>query len=442
MQTQPQSTQKKVTTTWNGSWTNGLPNSYSDVVLEAEYDTGLNGSFSCNNLTINANLTIEADTQIKVIGSLVSQSSSAVFNIANKGEFILLHPTVDTSTVKLTVNFTIPHPLQRYDCWFLSSPISDVAIQNISPDTPLTSRFYEVACRTDRVIDEYWQIDSNRNTISGKGYYIRTPHGFSTAPSNWNITINNLAEGNINKGVINHTPSFTSDNDLIAKEYYIVGNPYLGNLDLRKFFERNREKIIDRIHILFSKNNGGPEWYVHLNPIESRSSRFSTEIRPFQAFGVTYKNPEDTDKTLVFTPDMQIIQKNFEHNYFNLEYKQNSANIPVGCCTYNADAFETSFNSYSDEKFLLAFRSNELNMVLHQGEPPYEGQIIDLYYKAKVTKDYTISLNGYGGSFNDFKIVLIDNELNTVTDLKDNSYTFAGVSGESSADRFKIQITK
>ncbi len=444
MQIEPQSTQKITTTTWNGSWTNGLPNPYSDVVLEAAYNTGINSSFSCNDLIINANLTIEANTHIKVLGSLVSQSSSAVFNIANKGEFILLHPLVDTSTVKLTASFTPQSLLQRLDYWLLSSPISGITVHSISPDT-LSNRFYEygygVSSTTNELFNGYWNIDITAKTISAKGYLIRTPNNFPGTPSSWNITINNLTEGSINKGIISHTPSFYSTNDLIVNEYYIVGNPYLGSLDLRKFLEYNREKIKDKIFIWYKTNNSDRESYAELNTIESRSNVFSTEIRPFQSFIVEYKNSEDTDKTLVFTPDMQIIGKNFEHNYFNLDYKQSSVNIPVGCCTYNADTFESSFYSNSSTTCLLAFISNELNMILHQGDTPYEGQIIDLYYKAVATENFTISLTGFGGSFNNFKILLIDNELNTVTNLKDSSYTFVGGAEESSTERFKIQIT-
>lgn len=443
MQIELQSTRRKTLTSWNGSWSNGLPDSYTDVVLTAVYNTGVNGSFSCNNLTINANLTISADTGIKVLGPLVTQSPSVTFNVANKGEFILLHPSVDVSTVKITANFTPQSLLTRLDYWFLSSPISGIPVLNISPTT-LSTRFYEYGYTVNNEVpfEGYSVIDpAVAATVIGKGYLIRTPSTFPGTPSSWNITANNLSAGTLNKGIILHTPSFVNDITVGGGYYYLTGNPYLGSLDLRKFIERNSGKINDIIHIWYKTNNTDRESYIQINPVESRSAAFSTTMRPFQAFIVQYKNPDETDRTLIFSPDMQVLGKNFEHNYFNLNYKQNSVNIPVGSCTYNADAFEENFSDYRSTISLLTFFQDGLKLILHRGVEAHEGQIIDMYYQAVATENFTISLTGFGGSFNEFKILLIDNQLNISTNLKESSYTFAGVLGESSTERFKIKIT-
>lgn len=443
MQIELQSTRKKKSTTWNGSWSNGLPNPYSDVVLTAVYNTAVNGSFSCNNLTINANLSIAADTRIKVLGPSVTQSSSATFNVANKAEFILLHPSVDVTTVKLTANFTPQALLARLDYWILSSPLSGIPILNISPAT-ITTRFYEYAYglgTNGQFVDAYWVIDPTVNTVSAKGYLIRTPNNFPATPGSWNIAVNNLSGGSLNKGVILHTPSYINNAGLGGQYYCLVGNPYLGNLDLSKFLKYNSEKINDIVHIWYKTNNSERETYVQLNPLESRSSVFSSVIRPFQAFIIQYKNPDVTGSTVVFTPDMQITGKNFEHNYFNLDYKQNSVNIAVGSCTYNADTFEENFTDYNSATALLSFRKEGVNKALYRDNAPYEGQTIDLYHQVVATENFTISLTGYEGSFNNFKIVLLDTQLNISTNLKTSTYTFAGVLGDSSADRFKIKIT-
>ncbi|MFP9114593.1 hypothetical protein ACLI1A_11670 [Flavobacterium sp. RHBU_3] len=445
MQIELQGTRKKKATTWNGSWSNGLPTPYSDVVLASAYNTSVNGSFSCYNLNINANLTIAADTQIKVLGPLVVQGASAVFNVDNRGQFILLNTDVDTSTVKLTANFSPQSLVQRLDYWFLCSPLSGIPIKSISPLTSTyPMRFYEYGygvSSNGEILDGYYIIlDPTVSTAAAKGYIIRSPNNFSSTPGYWNITVNNLTAGSLNKGVIFHTPSFLTNSGLGGGGYYIVGNPYLANIDLRKFLEYNSDKIYDTIWIWYKTNNPDTESYAQLNSRDSRSTVFSTSIRPFQAFIVQYKNPGDTDSTLVFTPDMQIIGKNFEHNYFNLDYKQNSVNIPVGCCTYNADTFEQKFTDV-DSVSLFSFIKEGVNKVLYRDVPPYEGQIIDLYYKAIATENYIISLKGYDGSFNNFKILLLDTELNTVTDLKAGAYTFAGTLGQSSSTRFKIKIT-
>lgn len=443
MQTEPQSTRKKKITIWNGSWSNGTPNANANVVLNSVYNTGVNGSFGCNNLEINANLTIAADTQIKVLGPLVKQSVSSTFVVANKGQFILLHPLVDTATVKLTANFTPQTLLGRLDYWYLSSPISDISVAGISPAT-LTTRIYEYgygAGSDGAYYDGYSVVDVAARTMAAKGYMIRTPNNFPTTPGNWNITVNNLSGGSINKGVIFNVPTFTTNHTVGPQGFYMIGNPYLANLDLRKFLQYNSKKIKDLIYIWYKTNNSDRESYVQLNSIESRSGAFSTKIRPFQAFIVQFTDAANTGTELIFTPDMQITEKNFDHNYFTLDYKQSSVNIPVGSCTYNADTFEASFYTSSSSSALLAFIKDGVNMVLYRDIAPYDGQIIDLYYSAVATENFTISLPGFDGTFSGFKILLLDTQLNTSTDLKAGPYTFAGVSGESSAGRFKIKIT-
>lgn len=110
------------TTTWNGSWSNGTPNSRKDAILAAAYTTATSGSFSCRNLTINANLTISTGKKITVLGTSVTQATGKTFTIADGGEFVLLHKDVNVSTVKVTINRVIPG-LQLNDYMFLSCHI-------------------------------------------------------------------------------------------------------------------------------------------------------------------------------------------------------------------------------------------------------------------------------------------------------------------------------
>ena len=440
MEIELQGTHKKKSTTWSGTWSNGLPNSYSDVFLSTAYNTGVNGSFSCNNLTINTNVTIAADTHIKVLGTLVTQSSSATLNIANKGEFILLHPLVDVSTVKLTANFTPQALLARLDYWFLTSPLSGITINSISPYTS-TDRFYDYGDNGTGATGVFINLKVNisKPFTPAKGFLIRAPNNLPSVPGNWNITVNNISGGSLNKGIIIHKPAFYVDSNVGTSGFYIVGNPYLANIDLRKFLELNRTKISSVIWIWF-KTNGAPETYVNLNAIESRSEYFSTLIRPFQAFMIKFTDPKAQDNELIFTPEMQIIGANYHHNYFNLSYKQSSINLPVGSCTYNADDFNEEFQSVNSDESLLSYNIDGKAVVICHGNVPYDGQIIALNYKVTANENYTISLTGYAGSFTGFTIMLIDTQLNTSVNLKTEPYTFAGVTADGSTDRFKIRI--
>lgn len=436
-----QSVVSSTSTSWNGSWTNGIPDPYSDVILNAAYNTASNGSFSCYNLTINAQFTIAENTMVKVLGTSVIQSGSVKFTIANKGQFILLNPGVDVATVKLTANFTTETKLQRLDYWFLTTPISGIPIINISPAS-LAARYYDYGSDNDGSTG-FWPLDAlvNLNTVAVKGLLIRTPNNFSTVPTDWNVSVNNLTAGSINKGIIEHHPIFYYNCKLNVNGYYVVGNPYLGNLDLRKFLLGNQEKIAAITWIWYKTNNGDRESYITINSVESRSITFSTTIRPFQGFLVQFKNVTDPDNKIVFTPDMQIVQKNFDHDYFNLAFKQSSVNIDVGACTYNSNSFQESFINSSSDSSLFAFYNNSKKMVLYKGATPFDGQIIDMYYKTVADENFIISLGGYGGSYNQYDIYLLDTVKDLAIDLKLGAYTFLGIASEESQTRFKIKIT-
>ena len=107
-------------------WSNDIPNATKNAIIEAKYDTSINGNFESQNLTINegGTLYINAGGYITVNGQIVNRNSAeSSFVLDNDAN--LLQNTAGPNVGKITVKKLAVMPKMGYNYW--SSPVSTVA---------------------------------------------------------------------------------------------------------------------------------------------------------------------------------------------------------------------------------------------------------------------------------------------------------------------------
>lgn len=195
-------------TTWTGSWSNGVPTSTTSVIISANYTPP--ASFECCSLTVNNNAVMLIPSGINVtlngILTVVSGSSFTMQNNAN-----LLQTTDAANSGNITV-LRDSAPIKRLDHTLWSSPVTGTqTLQQFSPNT-LSNRFYV-----------YNILNNTYSSTPATGYFPLAKAIAVRAPNNWS-TIETAWQGSFT-GVPNNGP-VTTPLEMTGAAYNGIGNPY------------------------------------------------------------------------------------------------------------------------------------------------------------------------------------------------------------------------
>lgn len=255
------------TTFWNGnSWTNGIPNNNTIAVLNGDYNTETDASFSACNLLINEghtlnianNTYLEIDKDIWVYGNLIVETQGALVQNNDSSDFLIL----DNGVASVTKETPIKQAWYYYTYW--SSPVSDLTIEEAFPNTPPNRRFYFDASsfedsNGDDIDDDDndWQIASGSSILQAGTGYAATASPQYSYPTSETITFT----GSFNNGLIT-TPIIANPNP--GNNWNFIGNPYPSAIDFDSLHSINT-LIIDGAAYLWSQslppnaNNPGNE---------------------------------------------------------------------------------------------------------------------------------------------------------------------------------------
>jgi hypothetical protein len=220
-------------TTWNGNtWSNGLPNLETRVIINGNY----NGpSFSACSLKVNpgASLTIPSEQYVEVNGIVINNGS---LTVEDKGTLIQIENVNNVGNI--TYKRTAEH-VHRLDYIYWSSPVSNYNIANILGTSH--RYFWNPVNPNGNGSQGNWVQFTNGNMERAKGYIVRVPNSFPTQQQNpQGVTLTTQFVGVPHNGTISIPVSrgnITGLND----NYNLVGNPYPSSLDIYDFLIENAQ---------------------------------------------------------------------------------------------------------------------------------------------------------------------------------------------------------
>ena len=253
---------RSVDTTWNGTtWSNGTPNNTILAVINGNYNTSIDGSFSACSLAVNAsfNLIIGDNSYIEITNDIVNNGT---LNVTDKGSVVQINDSasyINNGSTSVS-KFTAPiNDWYEYTYW--SSPVTSETFGGALSQSNGNRRFSFIAANfvdsfyennndntqtfgpaVDGVDDnnDVWFLQSTGDTmIPGAGYIAsHSTAAMVGGQSEYSYTFN----GELNNGVITSSIA-RNDSELNDNNWNLIGNPYPSAIDINAFFNENLESI-------------------------------------------------------------------------------------------------------------------------------------------------------------------------------------------------------
>lgn len=450
-------TYKAQTTTWNGSsWSNGTPNSNTNVIINGNYNAYKN--IIARNFTVNPNFTYSIDDggRLVIHGSVINNGTIVVGNDAVMVQ--VNNGSTYSGSGTMTVNRVAK--LKRTDFNLWSSPVSGQNLYNFSAGTPKNTFFVY-----DEATDYF--VTTGLSTTSvfqpGIGYAIKGKSTYSTTvptteafkftgvPNNGDITIMLKRSVGEDKG------------------YNLVGNPFPSNLNFRLMFaDVNKNSIFNKQW--FWTNLNGPKLQQGSN---YSGNNYATFVSKVGGVGPTYESNSVEEVTLRPTEITKVGQGfivQAKYNNAPLTFKNNMRSLTTtGSIFYNKNEEEDepqepeeivdrywlklinpdnianniliahiaeATNNYDEDydaalftmgndTFYSVVGTNKLQ-IQARALPISDSDVIPLAYKTSKAGNCIIALNDKDGVFKDSNkaIYLKDKVTGTVTNLQEGYYTF------------------
>jgi hypothetical protein len=240
-------------------WSNGAPGISTVAVIDADYNTATNGSFSACQLLINAsnlltitdNFYVEVQNNLTVNGNIIVTSAGAFVQNNDSG---IVDGAVTSDKTRITVEkeTAILNSPQEYTYW--SSPVSGETIadglsesavqrrfwfngQNYRDSTQETNNNNAVIAGQDDIDDDAndWQFANGALTmLPGVGYAATHDSIGYIDPRRYKYTF----EGPFNNGIYN-IPIYRNDAEPNDNNWNFIGNPYPSAIDADLFLAAN-----------------------------------------------------------------------------------------------------------------------------------------------------------------------------------------------------------
>ncbi|WP_432411641.1 S8 family serine peptidase [Rasiella sp. SM2506] len=459
-----------LTKTWNGSiWSPaGAPSASNAVIINGTYNTS-SGNIEACELTINGVVTVRANEYLNVQGNI---TVNGTLHVEHQGSVVQVVPTaIVTKDVAGTINVNITTPvLQQRAFMVMGSPMDletrsgvftnaflvlDHAPNNFNPNTH--PNIPQGATNFSDVEGDFWT--SYTGAINpGEGYIVRPQTGYGDpAGITYDMT---YSAGTLNNGLMSR-PKIYNNLNSPAGTPNIYANPYPSAIDGDKFIQDNGlnelffwehltppSVIIPGEGLKFDmddvsiRNFGGGVAANNDDPLNIPSNVISTG----QGFAIK----AIANGTIDFTNNMRLITGNttlrvneeeIDRLWLHIESDayQLANNMMIG---FNPLATAEIDNGYDTDRLACSVsiysqpESGNTRLSIQTREAFRDDMKIPVGFSSilKEETSFTISLSNFEGSnLLDRAIYLYDNELNILTNLKQENYTFR--SGLSEQDR-------
>ncbi|REH01546.1 hypothetical protein [Flavobacterium aquicola] len=217
-------------TTWTGSWSNGVPNSTASVIISANYTPA--ASFECCSLTVNNNAAVLIPSGINLtLNGILTVVSGSSFTLQSNANLIQTTDTANSGNITVLRDSA---PIKRLDHTLWCSPVSGTqTLQQFSPNT-LSNRFYV-----------YNILNNTYTATPATGYFplakaiaVRAPNNWPAAESAWGGSFTGIPNnGNI-----------TTPLENTGAAYNGIGNPYPSTISGTELVNANSTMITGTLY--------------------------------------------------------------------------------------------------------------------------------------------------------------------------------------------------
>jgi len=440
-----------------GSWSPYAPSSStgSDNVIIDDTDVNFTNGSQMNNLTINAgrsirlysrHITVNGDLTIEAQGSLAIQGSGSVTVVGTT--------TMSTTGSSSTTNFNVwSSPFQGSVDILTTFPGVNPCDVYAFQATDQTFRYdysmpFSTTCNgnsvtftsTNALVDGV----ADGNFDVGRGYFVP---GNSTSTRSF-VSTSALNNGTINVPIYGSSVSVAGGND-----WNLIGNPYPSTVRVGTFLTTN-SSLINAVYLYNGATGGfitkgvGSSFGIAANQGFYIESTTSTD--GFLG-NIVFENAHRRNNNTSFYKS-DAASSNVMTSYFSLENNGISDQIKI---IFDADCQDTYDKKYDARKLMNPNNLNFASLIEMdqtqlmepfvfnglQSPEPNSDKSVNLYVETPSSGLFTIQLDSVSNMDANIGILLIDNVLNTTTNLRAQSYQFQSNSADTLDNRFSLNFT-
>jgi len=416
-------TENFVISNWNGSWSNGIPNRNTDVVILSDYKTSTEmPHFECLDLDIaeGVSFTIDLNTATSVYGNLVN---SGTLKLANQTSSLIVYGEQSN-----TENGNMQSSKNIVNWWSLvSSPIMNYEHTN----SGTISYSYVENSIGNKVA---WQENQDQfSWANAKGFLFN-------AQENPNIEFNGLFH-------------YESLQFAVNKEVYgfnLVGNPYPSALDWTSTAWTDKGNVsaikysyscAKENYTYFASNtqyaggvlNGATSF---IDPMEGFFVLAKSGIGSFKISNLAKAHKDFTEKGVHTGTEIDYCILNVANQNYSDETSIRFINSTTMDFDVDYDAYKLfSFNKLIPQIYTYT-NATWNSLAINSQTRAYAGLIIPVGFKA-ADGTYTLTAKEFAFNLTDFKPILKDNKENKEIELENLNYTF-NHNNLDNPDRFSI----
>lgn len=463
------------------------------VIINANYNTTTNSSFSACSVVVNTpyTLTITADEYVEIQNDL---TNNGTVNIKNNGSLIQVNDS-GVNTGNIRYERTTPL-VTNTDYTYWASPVAGYTLGGVSQNLTVADKYYSF----NSTIEDWEQASASTIMYPGIGYIIRGPEPTGSNPP----AIDNFDAFFI--GVPNNGAYPISG--LVVDKSYLLGNPYPSALDADTFLDDNAGVLNGTLYfwthntpldLAANISNPGPNWAyaysfddyaaynitggVGIDPgtvtesapsdpahsvsgndlgkkptgrIASGQGFFATTKAALSGSAIQFNNSmrvgvvdilKEDNSQFFKTRNPKTKTTTFEKHriWLNLTNAQGAfKQTLVGYVTDATNEYDSRFDgeSFDANEFVDFYSINqEKNLVIQGRALPFdENDQVPLGFRTTITGAFTIKIDQADGVLTNQAVFIEDKLTNTIFDLRSGPFTFNTVAGTFN-DRFVLRYT-